>query len=309
MREKIVKLVLISIFICCVWGCADKNKESGTEKENSDFYIYYVNSDCTKILRKSYNISMIGTMDRVNELIAELKNCNYNDAMRNTLPDGKVTCEIKGEILILDFDDHYKSVTGIEEVLKRGAVVKTLCQIPGIKFLQFSINGIGLTVNNSPVGNMSPDSFIDNIGKGADYVSEEEIYIYYTDASGSKLKKDTVLAKSDGTKLIEELAIENLLKSPDKIGYYSVFNDDVKLNSVMINDKKCYVDFSEEFLTKKSGVTAEATIYSIVNTLCEIPSVNQVLITVNGERIEYYNGSFKMNRFFEKNYEINEERE
>ncbi len=309
MREKFIKLLLISIFICCAWGCTDNKNDSEDKNEKSDFYIYYVNSDCTKILRKSYKLSMVGTMDRINELIAELKNCNYKDAMRNTLPDGKVTCEIKGEILILDFDEHYESIKGVEEVLKRGAVVKTLCQIPEIKFVQFSLNGIGLTVNNSPVGNMSPDSFIDNIGKDADYVFSEEMEIYYTDASGSKLKKDNVLVNSDGTKLKEELAIEYLLKSPDKIGYYSVFNDNVKLNSVMVNDKKCYVDFNEEFLNKKSGVTAEATIYSVVNTLCEIPSVNQVLITVNGERIDYFNGSFYMNKFFEKNYEINEERE
>ena len=59
-----------------------------------------------------------------------------------------------------------------------------------------------------------------------------------------------------------------------------------RLNSIMIRDNVCYVDFSKEFMNVQAEVNSEIVIYSIVNTLCELSDVNKVQFTIDGEQRE-----------------------
>ena len=55
-----------------------------------------------------------------------------------------------------------------------------------------------------------------------------------------------------------------------------------------IRDNVCYLDFSKDINHLMKGIQSEVVVYSIVNTLCELPNVNRVQITVEGESQEKY---------------------
>ena len=80
---------------------------------------------------------------------------------------------------------------------------------------------------------------------------------------------------------------------------FPTINPSTKIINVMTKDGVCYVNLSEDFLTVVGNVPTKVSVYSIVNSLVELNSVNKVQILVNGE----VPASFS-NTVFERNLDI-----
>ena len=131
--------------------------------------------------------------------------------------------------------------------------------------------------------------------------------MYFADSSGKKIRKLNTKIISDGTVKLEELVVERLIQGPkgsDKLGYYATLDENTRINRIAVNNNICYIDFDESFLVKPVGVSEDVVIYSVVNTLTELKTVNQVKFTVNGEEREIYNDYAKMNGCIERSYDI-----
>ena len=64
---------------------------------------------------------------------------------------------------------------------------------------------------------------------------------------------------------------------------------DTKVVSVTMNEGICYVNFDEAFLNAIPDVLDSITIYSIVDSLSELPNISRVQILVNGKSDKKYN--------------------
>ena len=90
------------------------------------------------------------------------------------------------------------------------------------------------------------------------------------------------------TKGIAMAAIEELLKGPtisekDK-GYVSNINDGVKVQSLTITDGVAKIDFNEQLQYQVGGsCKVSAIIAQIRQTLLQFPTVNDVIISIDGE--------------------------
>ena len=62
--------------------------------------------------------------------------------------------------------------------------------------------------------------------------------------------------------------------------------------------------FNEKFLD--SIPDQMGTIYSVVNSLVELPGINKVQFRINGQIVEYYNNT-PFDVLFERNLSINED--
>ena len=82
---------------------------------------------------------------------------------------------------------------------------------------------------------------------------------------------------------MERLAVEQIISGPNTDIVFPSISKDTKIRSVNVKDGVCYVDFDSGFLTPVENVSAEAALYSIVNTITELPAVNKVAFSVNGE--------------------------
>ena len=145
------------------------------------------------------------------------------------------------------------------------------------------------------------------IGEKSDYMIDTNVVLYFADSSGRKLRKLNNNIKSDGTQMLEELVIQRIIDGPlgsDKLGYYKTVNKKTKINRVAVNNNICYVDLNEEFLKREVDVSEDVIVYSIVNSLTELTTVNQVKITVNGEVLDVYSEYSKMSGVLERNYDI-----
>ena len=106
------------------------------------------------------------------------------------------------------------------------------------------------------------------------------------------------------------LLVDSLIAGPE-----SVSDTDVKgllrtvpsatvLNTVTIRDNICYLDFSREFAELLPNVTSDVTVYSIVDTLCELPSISRVQFTINSVVRERYGETMNFNKAMERNLDI-----
>lgn len=291
-------------------GCNSK-KEEDKKDTSSGKFVYYVNNDETMVVKKKYKPNAANKTQLVNEYIKALRTKPKDISLKETIPD---TVTIKDfninedNQLTINFDANYSQLTGISEILCRAAIVKTLSQINGIEYIEFYVNGNPLTDSNEkPVGYMNADSFILNSDGEINYYQDAKLTLYFANKKGNKLEESHVIVTYDGAISIEEVVIQQLMNGPlkeDKGIKFRTIPKEARLLKVTTKDGVCYVDFSSEFLDKLPDITDEVALYSIVNSLVELPNVNKVQFLINGEKQKSFREGIDMDDFFVRNFEI-----
>ena len=302
-RNRILTVFLLAVLVMSVMACGSKPVVSGTV-----YKIYYVNKEETKIFSVEYGSETRDTEALLGELLEQLgttgERMEYIAPLAGdfallgyTLDNGQLT---------LDFDEQYKKMDVIREVLVRAAIVRTLTQIPGIDYVAFTIHGEMLTNDAGvAVGTMAADTFIDNAGNEINAYEKVNLRLYFANETGDGLVEENrrnVVYSSNIS--LEKLVVEQLLKGPMAQGAYPTINPMTKILSVNIKDGVCYVNFNEEFLNQPYNVSTDVTIYSITNSLVELPNVNKVQISVSGETDILYRENVSLNNVFERNLDL-----
>ena len=103
---------------------------------------------------------------------------------------------------------------------------------------------------------------------------------------------------------MEKVIMEQLLDGPDTVGLKSAIPSPTKLVSISTVDGVCYVNLSESFRTQSATVPEEITLYSIVNSLTELPGVSTVQLVINGSTEGYVRFNFELSKLYEKNTDL-----
>ncbi len=87
-------------------------------------------------------------------------------------------------------------------------------------------------------------------------------------------------------------AMKELLKGPSKTYHFPVIPSGTKLLGVEIYENLAKINLSQEFLNNSltSGILDEYVVYTIVNTVTEIPGVEGVIFLIDGKIIKLYGG-------------------
>lgn len=296
--------LLLLVFIACITAC-------GSEEENisgKSYEIYYVNNDETAIFSVAYQTETEDSQQLLHELMDQLSARPEKKEYKAPLAENFELLDYAwdGEKLTLNFNEQYKDMDNIKEVLVRAAIVRTLSQISDIKYIAFTIlNEPLMDSSNVAIGTMSADTFIDNAGDEINTYEKVNLRLYFANESGDMLVEENqrnVVYNSNIS--LEKLVVEKLIEGPTADGSYPTINPATKLLSVTVNDRICYVNFDEAFLTQPYNVTSEATIYSITNSLIELPNINKVQISVNGDTSLFYKESISLTNIFERNLDL-----
>jgi len=113
-----------------------------------------------------------------------------------------------------------------------------------------------------------------------------EVTLYFSDSQAMYLvpEKRKILQTSS----LARQAVIELIKGPENSDLYSTIPEGTQINEIYIADDIAYIDLSEEiFKNHPGGSSGELmTVYSIVNTLTEIPPIKGVQILVGGNERE-----------------------
>ena len=306
MKKLIMICTLVLLILTGVSACGREIPESG-----QGYTVYYVNKEGSCVVSEEY-IAQTGDREALlQELMGLLRNTSERPEYLSPLSDSFQGYSLNEGQMNLDFSAAYTGQNPILEVLCRAAVVRTLTQIDGIDTITYSVQGETLTdAVGMPVGVMTADSFIDNAGTEINAYAEKEFSLYFANETGDALTKVKRSVVYNSNISAERQVVEELLKGPIKDGDtgnepgYPTINPAVKILSVTVKDRVCYVNLSQEFLTPVYNVTSQTVIYSIVNTLVELPGVNKVQISIDGNTDVNYRDGVSLTTQFERDLDL-----
>lgn len=279
-------------------GCDGQKKESA-------YHIEYLNKEKSRIVPVAYEPEATETEDMIREFLAALCSDVDDVEYRKPIPsDVEVTSySLDGVLLTLRFDTDYNNMNPVEEVLCRAAVVRTMTQIKGVDCVAFYIGDAPLTdAKGNLVGSMNAESFVENPGEQINSIQNTTLTLYFSNENGDGLVKEMredVYYSSNVS--MEKLIMEQLLEGPGIKGAKSAIPAGTKLVTVSVVDGVCYVSLDEAFKNQDYKVNEAIVIYSIVNSLSELPTISKVQISVNGDTGGVYRDNFKLEEMYERN--------
>ncbi|HAU87327.1 MAG TPA: hypothetical protein DCW90_18135 [Lachnospiraceae bacterium] len=310
-KSKIIIVLLCFISVLALMGC---NKKEHSENKKNEYEIYYCNSEETELVSASYEAKATDAMDLISELIDAMSKVPKSLQYKKVKPDNVelLTFELNDDgQLILHFNSNYSNLTGISEIFLRAAVVKMMCQIKGVECVEIYVEDQPLMQSaDKPYGFETAEDFIDNTGRETNFSQNVTMSLYFANKKGNRLKEVDVSVTYDGTISLEQLIIQRLIDGPGVIK--NIENEEVKatipkgtvVQKTAIREGVCYVYLNKKFMNKLPDITDEVAIYSIVNSLCEMSSINKVQFMIDGVAVPTYREKIKFDGFFERNLDI-----
>ncbi len=286
---------------------------SGEETDRSLVYnIYALNKEETRIFSNEYVAQSTEQAALIEELLSQLAATPEKPEYRAPLSGNfeLIGYSVEEKQLILNFDEQYKGLPPTTEVLARAAVVRTMTQIKGIDYVSFQVRSAPLTDSaGNVIGIMSADMFIDNAESEMNSKEKVRVRLYFANETGDKLIETnrTLVYNSSTNVSMERLVVEQLIGGPSeqvKDKAFPTVNPETKIVSVAVRDGTCYVNLNENFLSQIYNVSPEVTIYSIVNSLAELPNVSKVQIAVNGDSNVMFRENTSLAGTFGRNLDI-----
>ena len=298
-----LKWVILTLFTLLLVSCSEVSTEEKEDPEPmpGQFKVFCLNTASDSLHWENVSLNSSDLNGKLRELCEYLKAVPKNSTHISAIPENVSILSFSNGAdgqLIVSFSEEYNTMGSISEVLCRACVVKTLCQLEEIDYVEFDIKDEPLKLKDIPIGLMSEEDFVDYSGNGTDRDQSVKVITYLTDEKGRELQESVLKVIIDGTKTMEETVLFELIAGPleTQKSLRPTVNPDTKVNKVRSYDGVCYVDFDENFLTKPQGVSDEVVVYSVVNTLCELPGITKVKITVNGSERKSF-GKVPINEF------------
>lgn len=290
MSKKLILSMLLFVLLFSLIGC-------GKEVETGDsISIYYVSNSETKVEFRDYFFKEDGFEQRLSEVFDMLSTMPEKLEYKAPFAMGfeLVDYEYADKRLNLNVSSEYLSLEPTTEILVRAALVRTLTGFDEVNYVGITVAGEKLTDNvGQAIGWMNAEKFIDNDGNAINTYEEIKVKLYFANEDGDKLIAAYREKYYSTNTPIEKFVVDELIAGPSGqiAGLYATINPDTKIISVTTRDGVCYVNLDSTYLTLINNVNLECTLYSIVNSLIELNTVNKVQILINGEVPESFGTS------------------
>lgn len=316
-KQRIVFLILL-VCLLSLTGCKGRSKLGGETPTGNVYKIYYLNSAMTRLEPQDYTMPE-KTSDRdetqidweIIRLMDQLKTVPKDLDRQAAVPDkvGFEKYKLEDKVLYLYFDNNYSMMNSTREILCRASLVRTLTQVKGVDYVAvYTAEQPLMDSAGSPVRPMANSDFIDNISNVNSY-EKTELVLYFSDGAGERLVRETRDVVHNVNTSLEKLIVEQLIAGPSRQGMNPTLPKETKLLNVSVNENVCYINFDSTFLNNTLEVKEYIPIYSIVNSLAAVTSINKVQITVNGSQEFVFRDSISLNQLFERNLDYNAENE
>lgn len=283
-------------------GCSPQKVQT-QEPGEGGLMIYYLNTGMTRMTPVGYQPQSTETTQLIQELYERLVNvpadldCQSPLSARTELQ----RFQLESNVLYLYFDASYMLMSPSQEILCRAALTKTLTQVQEVEYINiYSGEQPLMDSYGNPVGMLSAGDFIDALSDVNSY-ERSELTLYFADAEGEGLVEEKREVMHSSNTSMERLVVEQLLEGPQTEGCQATIPPDTKLLNLSVTDNVCYLNFDAAFLNNTLGGREELPIYSIVNSLTQLNTVNRVQFSINGSPTVMFRDVLSLDTLFEQN--------
>lgn len=280
--KRVIPLLLLSLLLFLA-ACGRRE-----EIPDSGFYLYFREQSQRTLHPVAADLSEGLPLEmQISSVWEQLTDVTGGLGYISAVPDEVklLSFDLQGKELILNFSASYAEMSDVTEVLFRAAVVRTYTQFSGVNSVQFLVEGNPLFLPDGTLaGSMHGQDFVDVIGSGLNAYTRAEVTLYFADESGELLIPSVREGAYRNSYTVEQYVVRCLLAGPESEEEgYRTLPEDLRLLSARTQNGICYVSFSEELLNETLPVPPAAAVYSVVNSLTELPGIHSVQLSVNGE--------------------------
>ena len=287
MKALLSKGLLLFLFVSiCLTGCKNAPTSAGP-----GVCVYYLNEAGSELIAEDVDVPNETHKKQIEFLIKQLL---YPPAgKKSPLNDGTKlkSVTVSDEIVTVDFSKDFYGGKAIDKTLATVSVAKTLCSLDYIAGVQILVEGREiLDSEGNPIGILRGSDIILRQDSTPAQSPDTSFKIYFSNEDSEFLVPERRIINISSGDMVEKLILAELLKGPKETGHFRTIPQEAKLLSIETKDGVCFVNFSKEFVEKFSGGTTEQqlTIYSIVNSLTELSTIDRVQFLIEGEKREEF---------------------
>lgn len=302
----VIFMILIILFI------ENRSGSDGSSSIDSiPVNIYYLNAVEGKIEPERHIIKDGSHEEVLKSVLNELRSAAKSTVLSNTIPSDieiKLSLYENHNLIDVEFSENYKDLSPTDELFCRASLVYTLTELDFIKDVHFYVgNEELLQSNGDPVGilNRGNVKIQSNIPPTAKEI--KVLKLYFANTEGLGLVSEEREIQVEASWKIEKCIVEQLIKGTSVQGSVSKIPPETKIIDVSTDDNICYVNLSSDFNNRvdmASSASERLAVYSIVNSLTDLPNVRKVQILIEGKKSDASEGHFDISSPFERDDEI-----
>lgn len=313
------KMKYICLFLCvlCLTACGNEETRVVPQQEElgeNQLYAYYVNMDKTDLVTRvcTYDVDK-NVVSNASAIIQVLVDVKQNEDYQSPIPEGitydsTTYNEKKGRVEV-SFDIFYDMVDADTLLFFKASVVKTLLQLQNVDSVTISLTD--LSSSNAETAtvseNFDQDSFTMSFGNASGYNQRGTIVLYFANESGEELKEYRKTIEISNNSSLARIVVESIIDGPEGDAYKATVSPKTTIQNISVKDGICYVDLSEEFYDTDNSLRNDIIVYSIVNSLAELPTVSKVQFLKNGEKQQFFRETMPFDGIFERNLDLIEQ--
>lgn len=286
--KKIVAWGLLGILLLGVLGLAACGPKAMSEQS---ILLYFANENMDGVSAESVTVSDdLSREDLLKTAMNQLLIGPSSSNNRAVIPTDTTLIWVqagKSRATVNFSSEFMNTESKAQEVLCRYTVVRTVCELgSGFDSVNILVNGEPLVskTTGEPVGILKTEDMISSIS--TDNASTESLTLYFANED-LLLSKEVRAVETKSTDSVEKQIIQELLNGPDEDGLSRTIPADTRVISVETKDNICYVNLSREFGESMNTMLEEQLkVYSLVNSLTELPGVDKVQILMEGTMVE-----------------------
>ena len=298
MKKRILEIsCMLLLLVLMIAGCSN-GKDSG------EYKIYYLSMDMTKTIETDVDFEEEQPQLLVEEMLTKLQEDPSGADVRRAIPEnikvGKP--QISGNLVTIDLSKEYYELGIAERVLTRAAIVKTITQIDACQEVAFTVNREPMVnEDGSVIRSMNIDSFVENPGKQINSSDYTVLTLYFANKEGNGLVKEECEVHYSSNISLDKLVMTKLIEGPENSELQATLPSGTKIVMISVADGICYVNLDETFKNDQNNkIMEQIVLYSIVNSLTELPDVQKVQLSINGDSSGNLRFNYSLSELYER---------
>lgn len=310
------KYILICTLCLVFTACGQSGAEQTTEQTllTNEIYMYYVNADVTDVEKQIYKIKQEQSeKENTDEIMEYFTEKHGNEEMQSPIPAGvefvSSEYDAKHHRITVTLNILYDEVKADSLLFFKACVTKTLLQLEGVDKVAIALTDLTNTDAETATvtENFDGDSFAMSFGNSNGYQQKGNIVLYFATPDGENLKEYHKSVEISNNTSLAEIVVAALIEGPKQDGYQATVSEGTTIRNISVKDGICYVDFSDEFYNTDNPMKNDIIVYSIVNSLVELPTVSKVQFLKNGEKQAFFRETMPFDSLFERNLDLIEQ--